>query len=284
MKKPILPSVAGCAIAVAMVSSPAAALAAETEAPIQDNSFLVEEAYNQEFGVVQHISTFVRPPGGSNWGYSFTQEWPAGGQTHQLGFTGVAANYTAGAFTVTGWGDLLLNYRLQAIGNGETPVAFSPRLSLVLPTGDASLGLGSGTFGYQVNLPFSAALGRSFVSHTNVGTTYLPSARDRDGNRANPLSFNVGQSFIWLVTSRFNPMVEAVWNHNETVSGQNKTDTEDALVVNPGFRAAFDLPGDLQVVPGVSVPITLTGSRAGEVAVFGYLSFEHPFMRAGGAE
>ena len=27
---------------------------------IQDNSFLVEEAYNQNFGVVQHISSFTR--------------------------------------------------------------------------------------------------------------------------------------------------------------------------------------------------------------------------------
>jgi hypothetical protein len=31
----------------------------QSDARIQDNSFLVEEAYNQEFGVVQHISNFV---------------------------------------------------------------------------------------------------------------------------------------------------------------------------------------------------------------------------------
>ena len=30
----------------------------ESEPVIQDNSFLVEEAYNQEAGIVQHISTF----------------------------------------------------------------------------------------------------------------------------------------------------------------------------------------------------------------------------------
>lgn len=28
----------------------------KTQSPIQDNSFLIEEAYNQEDGVVQHIS------------------------------------------------------------------------------------------------------------------------------------------------------------------------------------------------------------------------------------
>ena len=53
---------------------------------IEDNSFLLEEAYNQEAGVIQHISTFqydlMR-----FWNYSFTQEWPVPNQKHQLSFT-----------------------------------------------------------------------------------------------------------------------------------------------------------------------------------------------------
>ncbi len=44
------------------------------ETPIQDNSFLVEEAYNQEAGVVQHISTFTRYQESKDWIYTFTQE------------------------------------------------------------------------------------------------------------------------------------------------------------------------------------------------------------------
>ena len=55
--------------------------------PISDNSFLVEEAYNQEAGVVQHISGFTRTSGASGWGYSLTQEWPLGGRRHQLSYT-----------------------------------------------------------------------------------------------------------------------------------------------------------------------------------------------------
>ena len=39
--------------------------------PIQDNSFLIEEAYNQERGVVQHINTFQRVHSG-DWVYTFT--------------------------------------------------------------------------------------------------------------------------------------------------------------------------------------------------------------------
>ena len=43
------------------------------EKPIQDNSFLIEEAYNQEAGVVQHISFFSYFPESEDWVYTFTQ-------------------------------------------------------------------------------------------------------------------------------------------------------------------------------------------------------------------
>jgi hypothetical protein len=57
-----------------------------TAVQIQDNGFLLEEAYNQEAGVVQHINTFTRSSAGA-WTYSFTQEWPLGGIAHQLSYT-----------------------------------------------------------------------------------------------------------------------------------------------------------------------------------------------------
>lgn len=42
---------------------------------IQDNSFLVEEAYNQQPGVVQHIFNALWTEDGV-WALSLTQEWP----------------------------------------------------------------------------------------------------------------------------------------------------------------------------------------------------------------
>src|SRR5689334_10839155 len=55
---------------------------------IQDNSFLVEEAYNQNFGVVQHISSFTRFWSSKDWNYTFTQEWPVPGNArHQLSYS-----------------------------------------------------------------------------------------------------------------------------------------------------------------------------------------------------
>ena len=43
-----------------VITDNAAAAPVAFAGPIQDNSFLVEEAYNQEDGVVQHISFFER--------------------------------------------------------------------------------------------------------------------------------------------------------------------------------------------------------------------------------
>ena len=60
---------------------------------IQDNSFLIEEAYNQGPGVVQHILNVLhgasRHTGAKNddLSFVFTQEWPAFSQTHQLSYT-----------------------------------------------------------------------------------------------------------------------------------------------------------------------------------------------------
>ena len=96
--------------------------------PIQDNSFLIEEAYNQEDGVVQHINTFQRQKNG-DWVYTFTQEWPIGGLAHQFSYTIPLRR----ADSNIGFGDLALNYRYQLMGDGDSALAVSPRVSLLLP-------------------------------------------------------------------------------------------------------------------------------------------------------
>ena len=73
-------------------------------AAVQDNSFLIEEAYNQEAGVIQHINNWRRLD--KNWFYTFTQEWPIITQTHQFSYTepasaGLASNDNADAATVS---------------------------------------------------------------------------------------------------------------------------------------------------------------------------------------
>ena len=113
-----------------------------TAVQIQDNSFLIEEAYNQERGVVQHISTFGRAS--DAWAYSFTQEWPLGGIRNQLSYTLPVENPDGFG---TGIGDVGLNYRYQLVGNPEAATVFAPRVSLLLPTGDHEQGRGAGGLG-----------------------------------------------------------------------------------------------------------------------------------------
>src|SRR3990172_9535312 len=120
---------------------------------IQDNSFLIEEAYNQEPGVVQHIQAFQYMKDGT-WGYTFTQEWPMGGQKHQFSYTIPVSHLTNPGRT--GLGDVALNYRYQLIN--KDGIALSPRFSLLLPTGKFKRDLGRGSPGYQTNIPLSLEL------------------------------------------------------------------------------------------------------------------------------
>ena len=53
-------------------------------AALQDNSFLIEEPYNQEPGMLQH--TGVLRWQGHDWTLNFSQEWPVGSQTHQFSY------------------------------------------------------------------------------------------------------------------------------------------------------------------------------------------------------
>ena len=251
-----------------------------TAAPgIQDNSFLVEEAYNQNFGVVQHISSFTRFFDSKDWNYTFTQEWPApGDERHQLSYTLVALH--AGAFpgSGVGIGDVFLNYRYQLVGSGETRVAFSPRLSLIFPTGDSTVGRGSGSFGLQTNLPLSVVLGRKLVSHWNAGATFFPHAQDASGDRAATAGYNFGQSYIWLTNARFNVMLETVFARSQTVVSSDHTEWTSSLFLSPGVRWAYNFKNGLQIVPGIGVPLGV-GPSAGEKGVLLYLSFEHPFRK-----
>lgn len=242
---------------------------------IQDNSFLIEEAYNQEEGVVQHISAFTRLWESKSWAYTFTQEWPVNPRPrHQLSYTILVVD--PGDSSGAGIGDVALNYRYQLVGSGSSKVAFAPRLSLLVPTGDFRRARSFGGPGLQINLPLSVVVNKKLVTHWNAGTTIVPTTRDSAGNRAATYSYNLGQSFIWQIRPRFNGMLETVWVGSEVVVAPGQTTRQNTLLLNPGIRWAYNFKSGLQIVPGISVPIGVGPSR-GEKGIFLYLSFEHPF-------
>jgi hypothetical protein len=246
---------------------------------IQDNSFLVEEAYNQEEGIVQHINLFQRNVRTGEWVGTFTQEYPFPGIRHQLSYTVAYQRLDGAAGTVTGLGDLAINYRYQWIGNDEATVAVAPRLTLFLPSGDERRGLGAGSTGVQIALPMSTVLSGPWIAHWNVGATVTPAARNERGQKANTFGYYAGGSLIWLGRS-FDILLEALWTSAESVAAPGRVERTTSFLVSPGIRWSYDYPSGLQIVPGIGVPIGL-GSSRGQYSILLYLSFEHPFRRAG---
>ena len=249
------------------------------EGSIQDNSFLVEEAYNQEEGVVQHISTFTQVKESKDWVYTFTQEWPVGGLKHQFSYTLPWQRLSSSPDGRQAFGDMALNYRYQLLGDGDAKVAISPRLSVILPTGDPKKVYGRGAAGLQVMLPLSLVFTESFVGHTNVGGTRTPNAQNQVGDKATTQDVTLGQSFIWLAHPRFNVMLEYIHQSFQVVTGPNQTERQSLTYLSPGIRWAYNFPSGLQIVPGIAVPIGV-GASKGDRAIFFYLSFEHPFGKA----
>jgi hypothetical protein len=255
---------------VTFASSMLTELSAEPLAKgIQDNSFLVEEAYNQEPGVVQHILTVpvFLTDGDTEITPSFTQEWPVFSQTHQFSYT-IPYTFTEDD---NGFEDVRLNYRLQALTESERIPAFAPELSLILPSGDADKSFGNDRVGYEINLPFSKIVADRWTVHFNAGGSIFPDVRGHDLT-----NYNLGASAIFAMSRDFNLMLESIAAWEEDVDETNDTHRATAALISPGARYAFNLPGHAQLVVGIAVPIGLT-SDSPDYGVFFYCSFEHPF-------
>ncbi|HVL65840.1 MAG TPA: metal-dependent transcriptional regulator [Vicinamibacterales bacterium] len=269
------------ALAAAQTTAPAPSRTVQPFA-ILDNSFLVEEAFNQERGIFQNIFGFQRADGA--WEFAFTQEWPVGSQTHQFSYTLPFAGVTG----ARGFGDVMINYRYQAVMEDPGIPAFSPRVSLILPTGGE--GFSYESVGLQVNLPFSKQRGDVYF-HWNAGFTWHPRAEARIGSTPDPPAPSVvlpergrvslftphlSASGIYRVKQMFNLMIESVLEFEELPMDAG-TSRQTVFTLSPGARGGWNL-GDHQLILGAAVPITWveSGSSAG---ILLYLSYELPFGR-----
>lgn len=244
---------------------------------IEDNSFFIEEAYNQEDRVVQHISTLLSSGDPRNFAFGFTQEWPVGSQRHQVSVT--VPYQWMNRSGVKGVGDILLNYRYQ-LSLHDAWATVAPRMSLILPAGDEQRGLGSGAWGMQFNLPVSKRLSNELVIHANVGATVSSGVKGGtmltggEVKRTVP-SYNFGASAIALISPNVNLMIEVVQNISGGIDAGGGVVHSSETIVSPGIRAAIEV-GSLQIVPGLAVPVILSEGNS-VVGSFVYLSFEHPF-------
>ncbi len=279
--------IAGTVTVAAVVLMHAATVAAQGSPPapaaprpepfaIADNSFFVEEAFNQEKGIFQNIFGVLRVNG--SWIATFTQEWPVASQTHQLSYT-LAWSDTGAA---SGVGDMLLNYRYQVLDEGPGRPAFAPRASLILPTGSTSRGLGAGSTGLQVNLPFSKQAGDTYF-HWNAGATWLfgapRQADDGDapsapGDRRSLVSPFLAGSVIYRMRPMVHLMLETVVSSDASY-GREGVSRDTSFTLSPGFRTGWNI-GRKQIVVGAAVPVVWAAGDA-RTGVFGYFSYELPF-------
>lgn len=234
---------------------------------LEDNSFLIEEAYNQPTRVVQHISTAELHHGAT--AFSFTQEWPLGGQQHQLSYS-LFLDVDDGSAL----GDALVNYRLQALGEEGATLWAAPRISAILPVGDGDKLGGNGGWGVDLALPVSWEVTSRLSLHGNAGATMRPHAENGAGEHAFTLEPYLGGSAIFFVTPKFNLLAETIWRRGEQVVAEDLSQGSWDQLVTLGARLGIDLPHGVQVVPGAAWMPAL-----GDVPTrsFVYLSIEHGF-------
>jgi hypothetical protein len=260
--------------------SPVVAAQQEPIEIIEDNSFLIEEAYNQEPGVVQHIfqSIYSSGPRQRGWAFAFTQEWPIYGQDHQFSYTVLGYHLSNEGERQYGVGDTFLNYRYQVLEEGPGTPAFAPRFSLIVPTGNRDKGTGNGVVGYQWNFPFSKKVASRVALHANLGVTYLPHVRSPMNNgqlspKRSLVSPWIGGSAIYALL-QLHLMLEWLGIIQDNINGDGRAVRTFNPLIAPGFRAAVVNEEDLQIVMGVAAPIGLN-RQVNNYGAFLYLSIEH---------
>lgn len=249
------------------------ATATAADAVVKDNSFLIEEAYNQEAGVVQFIQGYQYLEPAQEWAYSFTNEIPVTDETHQFSYVIPVLKKAVGTGDETQIGDVLLNYRYQLMNTDM--VAIAPRISVILPTGDYKKGFGNGVPGIQFNQAVSIAYNERWTNHWNAGFTYTPGAKNANDETAALFGFNFGTSVIYNVTPKTNLICEFVANNNESVTGRDTKSSTTTYYVLPGIRSAFAVGEATEVVPGIGALLGAGPSAVNhERGVFVYLSIE----------
>jgi hypothetical protein len=236
---------------------------------ITDNSMLIEEAFNQDAGVVQNIFQLAVSDA-SEWVTNFTQEWPLFSHRHQISYT-LTYESIGGASGLT---DTQVHYRLQVRDEGRHAPAISPRVTVFLPTGNSARALGEGNPGWQMNLPISKQFGDFYV-HWNAGFTHSPAAKV-DGREWNLLALSGGASVIWRMRPMLHLMLESVAVSDQEVEG-GSTARHGSVIVSPGLRGGWNI-GDAQLVLALGVPITRAAGST-NTAVITYFSYELPFRK-----
>ncbi|HWA35032.1 MAG TPA: hypothetical protein VG737_12915 [Cyclobacteriaceae bacterium] len=252
----------------------------------EDNSFLLNEAINQEKGVMQYISNFYFDNlKGGNFLYNFSHEIPLGGERNQLSysFSYYFQNKDADSKGGGGFGDVNLSYHHLLSGKKAWAMVV-PTITIIIPT--AKNGYGSGGLGAQAELFVTKRVSPRVITHYNFGYTYISSAdlyiSTSSGSRSvgyeRDLHFKkIAASAIWYPTRKFNLMLEYVSNFLTEITNTGEISASHQITLNPGLRFAID-HNNVQIVPGISAPVIFTDGKYTQTGLFFYLSFEPQYL------
>jgi hypothetical protein len=243
----------------AMLPATLAICLASGPEPIRDNSFLLEEAYNQEAGVVQHITTYQRTRGNA-WNLGFTQEWPVASVRHQLSYT---LGYLDPGPESPGFADVASTGG-TAPGADDPKVALAPRVTALAPVGDAEKGLGAG--GRGSSQPPAVGRASRWVRHAREPRRDASVRRGETRRATRPISRS----------STSGRASSGTRGRASTSSSRRSSSRARASSRPEGRRTsrrsccrrrslAHDV-GKLQIVPGIAVPLGVgpsSGDRAG---------------------
>lgn len=236
-------------------------------AKIEDNSFLLEEAYNQEIGVYQFIQNYQTFGKSGRYKYSFQNEIPITNETQQFSYEfryERAEDERHGAVN-----DPVINYRIQPYS--KDGVMFADRFGLIIPLGRVEKDAGNGVWGLEFMHAGSIELNDSFQTHFNIGVNYLPHAKFEDtNNRKSITNLILGSSLVHHWKDNLNFLMEALY--------ESEDQDDPQLSLSPGMRWSFDFEwNDTQMVHGISFPIEVLNDST-EKSVFFYFSMEPSFL------
>ena len=235
------------------------------ETGIRDNSFLIEEGYNQEHGVVQHILTnqavwYAQTEVDPTSNFDFTQEWPMVGERVQWSYTlRLAVPFEAAA----------MHFRYQWMNERDHALSMAPRLSFLLAyETDRPL---ENMLGYQVNVPISKEFDRKRMGHANIGATFTPPLTGQVSlDNHESWTYHAGGSIIYALRMNVHVMTEFL--------SYIHSDRQPTYIINPGVRYAVNPSRDAQWVFGTGLPLQF-GNRIESYGMFLYMSLEHDFLK-----
>jgi hypothetical protein len=160
-----------------------------------------------------------------------------------------------------------------------------PRFTLILPTGNAAIGLGTGGVGIQFNLAITKRVSRKIATHYNAGyTLYIHSKRFDDVGGQRVMTFsknlpfvNVGVGMNWYFIRKASFMLEYLFNQNTAIEETGDIAHIEQHVINPGLRYCID-NGRMQIVPGIGIPISFAEGSYEKTGIFVYLSLEPDYL------